>query len=311
MSENAFVPPDIASMMGIVDTHLQWRQEKEKGSRKYFKYHPSEWGGCLREQQYKHFVQLGYVDATEENHSSQMARLFETGHATQARWEIYFDEIGILRGLWKCTSCKHMHGTEETLGIFNPGGCEKCDAKAPLRYCEVSVIDEELNFSGHADCILDFSRFDPSKYEGVRQHFNMKTLPKRPVVVDMKTCNEWSWKKQVQSQGVHKKYRIQILIYAHILDCEYGVVIYENKNNSAASAFKVERNDELFDTIRWQAKAMQELSKRKKLPPPKPADKESKECNYCDFRSICYTSPIWENEEALTEKRVRFYKNLL
>lgn len=327
-----YTPPDISSLLGIVDTFLRWQNEKTQGDRKYFEYHPSEWGKCLRTQQYKHYAQLGSVTAEPEKLTSTKLRLFEKGHNMQSRWERYFTAVNILRGVWKCrnplcfmTSDDGQHanwdnkerqqafeiiktrvyGKDQLVGCFKPDNCI-CGCK-DFDYHEVSVKSKEMNLSGHADCILDFSRFDPERFKEVRPSFNIDTLPKKPIVIDMKTIGEWAWKKQIEKIGLHDYYRTQILIYAHILECEYGVVIYENKNNSQVAAFKVEKNEEMFNNIKWQSQMMQKMVERKMLPPPRPETKDDFECKYCSFSNVCHQSAIWDDPD-LDTKRHKFYK---
>lgn len=330
-----YTPPDITSILGIVDTFIRLSDEQTRGHRQYHKYHPSEWGKCLRSQQYKHYAQLGHIDEAHETHSSQKLRLFQKGHNMQSRWEDYFTAVNILRGRWKCknpiclsfnddgslkdisledrqkiskTGKTRVHGMDNKCGDFKPDYCA-CGG-SDFKYCEVPVIDEELNFNGHADCILDFSRFDPTLLKGVRPTFNIETLPKKPIVIDMKTAGQWAWDKQVKKAGLHSYYRIQILIYAHILDCEYGCVIYENKNDSSVAAFKVEKDEELFEIIRSQSKLMQKMADKQLLPPPRPEDKNVFECKNCPFKTVCHKSKIWSDPQ-LSEKRRRFYGKLL
>lgn len=269
---------------------------------------------CLRRQQYKHLAHEGFMKVEPVIHSSKMQRLFDKGHNMHHRWQqFYFADMGILKGYWKCPSCGKVYGKEETLGVFSPEKCEKCGFKGKFNYLEIDVLDDEMNIAGHADIILDFSRFDPDRYKGVRSAFNPEHLPKKPIVVDMKTIGSMQWNKKLKQYGLHKEYLIQITIYCHILDCEYGVVIYENKDNSDACAYKVPRNDELFKKIKEQTVIMKKLADRTVdgkrlplLPPPKPLEKSDYECSNCEFASLCHKSKIWDDPE-LVEKRKSFY----
>ena len=86
--------------------------------------------------------------------------------------------------------------------------------------------------------------------------------------------------------------------------------MYENKNNSELKWYKVERNDEWWEVIQWQAKTMMEMTKNKKLPPPRPTDRSSYDCKSCDFASLCHKSKIWQ-DSGLDKYRKSFYKCLL
>lgn len=338
MADNAYVPPEIASLMGLIDTHLRWSElQKFAGSRSYKHYHPSEFGKCLRHQQYKHFVELGYINVEHVANSGQTIRTFDKGHNMHHRWQQwYFAEMGILRGVWKCanTMClafdnegkfrwdalkeeqrteiwkgrTRVYGEDDKLGCFRPDKCACGSTK--FYYHELEVKSEELNFLGHCDIVLDFQKFDPEKYKSVRKNFNMLNFPKRPIVIDMKTVGDWQFKNQVQKLGVHKAYIIQLNIYMHLLDCEYGVVIYENKSDSITAPFKIDRDDSIFDTVKEQATMMKALAEKRLLPPPRPLDESDYECSKCGFATLCHKSPVWKDPK-LKQKRQGFYKNLL
>ena len=334
-------PKEVVSIMGVVDTFLRHRQEETKGDRSYKHYHPSEFGKCLRTQQYKHYVELGYIEMAgeEESFSSQKIRLFDKGHNMHLRWQRdYFASMGVLRGIWKCLNpfCfswqddgtqrweggptvdqkkqmidegkTRVYGKEAKIGVFKPEAC-KCGC-TEFEYHEITVVDEDLNMIGHADLVLDFSRLDEKSFNGVRKSFALDELPKEPIVADMKTINDWQFKGKVLKHGPHKEYQIQIAIYAYILGLKYGLIIYENKNDSTAAAYKVDMTPEVIETVKFQAKAMKKMAPLKLLPPPRPDDKSSSECKYCDFRSICHASSIWKDPE-IDKKRNAFYKNLI
>lgn len=325
-------PKDVLAIMGVVDTYLRHREKTSEHVRSYKHYHPSEWGKCLRTQQYKHYVELGFIkmDTGVEELDSKKLRLFDKGHNMHRRWQQdYFANMGVLRGVWRCMNplCylwdnegkildpesverkgQRVYGKKEKIGIFKPDKCV-CGCTEFL-YEEVIVVDESMNMIGHADLILDFSKLKEEAFQGVRKSFNIKDLPKKPIVADMKTINDWQFKGKVLKFGPHKEYQIQISLYAHILGLDYGLIIYENKNDSSIMVYKVEAKPEVIETIKTQAGIMQKMVDRKLLPPPRPDDKASSECKYCNFRSLCHSSPIWDDED-LDHKRNRFYKNLI
>lgn len=316
-SDEKSTPPDVASILGVVDTYLRWERQATMGHRSYKHYHPSEWGKCLRRQQLKHYYDLGIdkVKPVEVDLPSDKIRLFHKGDNMHLRWQQwYFTKIGIARGVWSCPNCNAFYGKDEKIGIFMPEKCENCDFvaeehKSYFNYHEIKVRSEELNFEGHADMILDFSRFDPSKYKNVRHSFNAKNLPKKPIVVDMKSAAENAFKFQLPN-GAHSYYIIQITIYAHLLDVPYGIILYENKNDSSMRAFKCPQNPEIFDTVKWQAQKMQKMVKKQQLPPPRPLRKDSFECKNCEFSKMCHSHKVWKAPD-LDERRKYFYRNLL
>ncbi len=330
-----YEPPQVPALLGLVDSHLRCMNYKQQDNRKYYKYHPSEFGKCLRSQQYKHYAQLGYIDVRKEALGSLIIRLFDKGHAMHDRWARYFDEIGILRGLWKCNnkSCyafngdnkliedlnnksfkkiisknkSRIYGVNELQGVFRPKECI-CGCK-DFQYLEVPVISEEMNIKGQADLILDFKDLKNIKFDGIDISFDYKGLSNDRIVIDMKTCNAWSFQKILKE--AHKEYIIQLIIYIHLLDLDYGFLIYECKNDSNLMCYKIERDDKLFNTIKWQAKIMIDMAKNgNKLPPPRPSSKSCYECKNCSFSSLCFKSSIWKDSN-LENKRKKFYRQLL
>jgi hypothetical protein len=331
----AYVPQDIQSIIGVIDTHVRWRNNSK--DRSYFKYHPSAFGGCLRNMQYMRYAAMGLIQYQGEEHASQTLRLFEKGQNMHNRWSNYFAEIGILRGVWECTNpcCSlwddsgtmipftggkvgdgsfakpRIYGKDETIGVFKPERCV-CGCRTMV-YHEASVESEEMNMYGHVDAILDFTGLSLAKYDGVSLAFNMEHLPKAPIVVDFKTINDFRWKKMIKI-GPDITYRIQLCIYANLLDVDFGLLIYENKNSSEVKAFKVEKaTDTMFAEIKRQARTMDAMAKldKPKLPPPRPVSKDDYECSKCGFKKMCHSSNIWDDEEKLSTQRKQFYGNLL
>ena len=337
MAKKNFIenPPEIISIMGTIDTYLRWR-EKNKDPRGYEIYHPSSFGKCLRNMQYKRYAAMGLIKEDSEEFDSKMLRLFETGHHTQSRWEKYFTDMGILRGIWACANpfCSkfdenskytseegsgksRIYGLDDKLGCFKP---EKCDCGCErFFYDELSVGDKELNLYGHSDMVLDYSRFDPEKYKGVLQTFDVLSLPSCPIVADMKTIKAKRFDGMVKfGKPPSFEYQIQLQIYMNMLGCDYGMLIYECKDDSRTAAYKIEKNPDHWEIIKSQAKKMNEMVIAKKedgtplriLPPPRPRDKTSWECNYCGFNKMCRVSSVWDDPN-IDSKRKNFYGDLL
>ena len=105
------------------------------------------------------------------------------------------------------------------------------------------------------------------------------------------------------------------LIYVHILNCDYGIIMYENKDNSELMWFYIPRNDKWWEIIRFQAQKMIAMAQpdadgKVKLPPPKYNSKQNYSCSYCEFKNLCHKSKVWNNPDL--EKITRdFYKDLL
>jgi len=331
------VPNEVVALMGLVDTYKRYKEYITKDDREYYYYHPSEWGKCLRSQQYKHYLQKGYIKMDFNSFGSRILRLFDGGHYMHQRWVDYFDDMGnILMGKWKCKNpycylfedkklkIKDDKRIQEILnegktrvygegyqGVFRPKVCE-CGCK-DFEYIETAVECDELNMRGHSDIILDCSDLEKNKFKDVLFTFNYDHLPKKGKMVgDMKTININGWNYQIRKKGPHPYYIIQLIIYIHILDCEYGMLMYEKKDDSQMQWFKIERNEKIWKKIKWQAKTMIDMTKgsKKQLPPPKPERKTSFECKFCDFKQICHKSKVWDDPN-LDKKRIDFYGDTL
>jgi len=203
-----------------------------------------------------------------------------------------------------------IYGGNERQGIFRPECCI-CGCKDFI-YLETIVKNKDLKFQGKSDIIIDCSNLDEKRFGKIRLTFNKKFLPRdgKVIVADFKTINQSSWNFQLEKRGPHKSYIIQLIIYVYILDCDYGILMYENKNNSEIKWYKIERNDDWWEIIKWQSYAMQDMAKDKKLPPPRPNLKTSYDCKKCEFKNLCHKSKIWQDPN-LNEKRKNFYKELL
>jgi hypothetical protein len=340
-----YTAPEVAAVTGLVDTYLQWR-DKNGPPRGYERYHPSAFGNCLRLMQYQRFAERGYIEWPKEEKKPDLLRIFGNGHSMHDRWRSYFDEIGVLRGYWQCENplcaaydenewCnpdglrefkedprdfyhrRRWYGKDQLQGCFRPERCV-CGG-TNFHYDEIDVKSEELNFYGHCDMILDFSRFDPKKFDGVRQSYLPEYLPTRPVVVDMKSINMFGFQDVQSGKEEHKDYLVQLTIYANILDCDYGILIYENKNNSKIHALKVEKNSDVWwEEVKRQAKMMndgvdvvdEDGTVHHLLPPPRPLSPESNTCQWCLFKDRCMASGAWDDPE-LNQKRREFYGELL
>ncbi len=336
MSSKDYTPQEVIALMNLVDTYIRWRIVDDRGDRSYVHYHPSEWGKCLRQQQYKHYAWEGLIKVKYSDPESEKHRLFDKGHNMHARWSNYFDEIGdVLLGKWKCKNilcymfgddgrCKSILKDESALAfeknktriygekdgpIFKPKKC-LCGC-SDFEYLETSVSAPEFNIKGHADMVINCKNLKEERFKGIRITYNSKFLPLKDskVVIDMKTCGSNAWKNQIMAKGPHKDYLIQLTIYVHILDCDYGIIAYENKDNSKMKWFQVPRNDEWWEIVRYQAKTMMEMTKSKKLPPPK-YSKTCYSCKWCEFRQLCHKSKIWDSS-SLEKSRRDFYKSLL
>ena len=328
---------EMDSFRDLIDTAILKEHYESKDDRKYDYYHPSELGKCLRKQQYNHYASTKRIKKECSPFPSQKYRLFDKGHNMHLRWQRYFGEIdNILMGRWQCTNplCYLFddHGkilnTDSISSLYEKNKSriypldnylsislkpEKCICgNTHFDYRETPVFSEELKIKGNSDLVINCDHLNMDAFKDVLVKFDKRFLPQdgRKVVIDMKTIGSNAWKNQVLSRGVNKDYIIQLISYIHLLNCDYGIVIYENKDDSQLALFKIERNDNLWGVIKFQLEEMVKMRETGSLPYPKATSKIDNMCKDCDFRSLCHKSEIWKNPN-LDQCRADFYKSTL
>jgi CRISPR/Cas system-associated exonuclease Cas4 (RecB family) len=76
----------------------------------------------------------------------KLQSIFDTGHALHAKWQKYFQDMGVMHGRFICLACDHV-----TFGT-SPEACESCGAPSrKLVYDEVTLFDNDLRIKGHTD----------------------------------------------------------------------------------------------------------------------------------------------------------------
>lgn len=292
----------------LIDQYLLFKQNSNK-ERSYKVFHPSAFGKCLRRMMYQKYVSEGIMPPpSEQTVEPRMVRIFDTGHSMHSRWAGYMEEIGVLRGVWKCYNplCDKIYGLDEKIGCFKPVECEKCKSKK-FTYEEVTVDDKELNFHGHCDQVLDFSNIRED-FKNSKEYSHLLSMsefmPTSPIVVDMKSIGKNQWNKI--DRNAHFYYVVQLTIYLHILNLDMGIIIYEKKDDSETKMFKVTKNEEWWEIIKRQSSLMLSMFEKKTLPPPRPISKSDFECKFCEFSDTCHKSKIWQAEN-LSELRSKFY----
>jgi hypothetical protein len=98
-----------------------------------------------------------------EKPNLRLQSIFDEGHYIHAKWQNWFQEMGVLHGKFRCLSC-----LEITWGT-SPTECSKCGWKT-LEYAEVTLVDEELRIAGHTDgwikgigddCLIEIKSIGP------------------------------------------------------------------------------------------------------------------------------------------------------
>lgn len=129
-------------LLGDIERHLQ---KRPPGNRDYTVLHPSDmikrdW--CRRASW---FLLNGYPRIAEKP-GLRLQNIFDEGHYIHAKWQRWFQEMGVLHGKFKCDVCDQI-----TWGT-SPAECEHCHApEGKLIYDEVTMIDDALRIKGHTD----------------------------------------------------------------------------------------------------------------------------------------------------------------
>ena len=128
-------------LLGDIERFLQ---KRPAGDRSTTVLHPSEIikdNFCLRGS---YFLLQGYPKVAA-NPGLKLQSIFDTGHQVHAKWQAWFQEMGVLHGKFKCLVCnKTTWGT-------SPEACEHCGRGDRLEYAEVTLVDETLRIAGHTD----------------------------------------------------------------------------------------------------------------------------------------------------------------
>ena len=146
-------------LVGDVERHLL---SKPPGDRRTDVLHPSEiirrdW--CKRAS---YFLLQGYPKI-QNKPNLRLQSIFDEGHAIHAKWQNWFQEMGVLHGKFKCLACNKI-----TWGT-SPDICEICQSKN-LVYDEVTLVDDALRIAGHTDgwikgigndCLIEIKSIGP------------------------------------------------------------------------------------------------------------------------------------------------------
>jgi hypothetical protein len=146
-------------LLGDIERHLL---KRPVGERSYTVLHPSDiikkdW--CKRAS---YFLLNGH-EKLGEKPNLKLQSIFDEGHAIHAKWQNWFQEMGVLHGKFRCLSCNHI-----TWGT-SPESCESCGWKT-LEYAEVTLVDNDLRIAGHTDgwikgigddCLIEIKSIGP------------------------------------------------------------------------------------------------------------------------------------------------------
>jgi hypothetical protein len=129
-------------LLGDIERHLL---QRPVGDRSTTVLHPSEIikkDFCRRAS---FFLLSGHTKIAEKP-ALRLQSIFDEGHTIHAKWQRWFQEMGVLHGKFSCAACNHI-----TWGT-SPEVCESCGAPwYKLTYDEVTLHDDALRIKGHTD----------------------------------------------------------------------------------------------------------------------------------------------------------------
>ena len=164
-----------------------------------------------------------------------------------------------------------IFGEDNSTGILRPDKCT-CGCTR-FEYVEVGYRDEETNWGGHVDAVVDV----PDREE--------------PIIVDYKSMNPHLFAKLSEPLPKHKT---QIQIYMYLSKLRLGKFIYEDKGTQRAKEFDVPRDDSYIAIKVEEAKALKYCITHKNskgqrvLPARGYMSSGHKECIACKFRGHCW-----------------------
>ena len=127
-------------LLGDIERHLMARPA---GDRSTTVLHPSE----IIKKDFCHrgsyFLLSGYTKIAEKP-NLRLQNIFDEGHAIHAKWQRWFQEMGVLYGRFSCISCGF------SLFDLGPIECPNC-GKPTMEYKEVTLYDDALRIKGHTD----------------------------------------------------------------------------------------------------------------------------------------------------------------
>jgi len=231
-------------LLGDVERYLQ---KRPKGDRSTTVLHPSEMikkDFCLRGS---YFLMQGYPKVAA-NPGLKLQSIFDEGHAIHAKWQSWFQDMGVLHGNFKCLVCNKL-----TWGT-SPEACEHCGRGDRLEYAEVTLRDDSLRIAGHTDgwikgigndTLIEIKSIGPGT---LRADMNLMAA------ADFDFMRAWS--------NITRPFADHILqgqVYLELMnrmghEIEEIVFLYELKADQSFKEFSVKRDFELVQHVFDKAK---------------------------------------------------------
>jgi hypothetical protein len=128
-------------VIGKVERHVL---SKPRDASRNLELHPSQIVSKQWCHRASYFHLLGHPPAIEPT-TFRKERIFGEGSDIHTKWQKWFQEMGVLYGMWECKACKHR------FWATSPNICIDCHLSVGFKYKEVPVDVPSLRMTGHGD----------------------------------------------------------------------------------------------------------------------------------------------------------------
>ena len=279
-------------LMKDIQTHVVAQGAKNQGLREDHLIHVSEVvkdDACPRRMYYK--VSKAERTDPEPPAGHRMELIWAAGNAEHEKWQRWLQEMGELWGHWVCQAC----GNVVENSIQPETECGVCGVYV-WRYDEAHLQDDDYHLVGHSDgavprlnTLVEVKSFSV----GTVRMENAQLVKDHTHKVDGKTLvdHEGLWNAVKRPLPTHLKQGLFYLWIAKRMGLPYDriVFIYENKTNQATKPFEVKYSERMIKE-HLQVLAEVDSALYTGEPPKRPAlfAKDSKPCNACPFRTLCW-----------------------
>lgn len=187
-------------------------------------------------------------------HRLQTNLIFGEGHDIHAKWQRWFQEMGILYGAWRCEAC-HREDLCQITELPVRGCPNQVEGVHLWRYKEVPYTDVDVNVSGHSDALIYPKGTD---YLVEVKSIGPGSLRKLAQVPEDEVADEDLAGKFSRVTHVLGDHYRQLQIYMRLSQktdrpVSAGVVIYENKPDQQVREFRIEYDSRATDDLFNQA----------------------------------------------------------
>jgi len=268
--------------------------------------HPSEAsheGWCPRSTYYRI---IGAKESNIKPRSLAMEMVFERGHDSHEKWQNWFWEMGLLKGLFVCRACGLRWWDQ------SPWICPRCEVgRDLLRYGEVPVNSPEHLLYGQADG-------DVVKADGTSTLIEVKTIGTgtlrfeapnllkrytyKHIDEDGKARESVEWYRLWS--GIHRPFSSHLrqgMIYCFCYGRKEIVFIYDPKFITAyPKEFEIKFNQEIIQDVLDECITVKDALEKGR-PPKRPmwAIEGCTACKQCPFEQTCWPAREVEGETAV------------